>query len=450
MRKEDLLEGFGALDDDLLMRIENGSKTIMIWKAVKYGVMAACMMAIFGIVYMFGVNRPVPINNPISDPLQGSPIEETMDVESRERADLNELQSEKVEELNSGAVKESAIKDNEICFNLASIGEAKLKDAVKINVRYCAGDEVSGAALDDMSHELIGNVGVSWQVLDVCDELAGDWRFVRYYNLFEDNQTCSHVFLYGREDGTEKIKLSFCYLEESLRDYWVLCENPVLSKVDDTEVMIYSDALSQNIICQFQKNGTYCDVDYSGTGMEETQILNLLQKVMGLIANSGHRNEDESGSEVQTNLKDVPADGNGEYVEVNNDILEKDVSDFYGGSYLDTNGRFTIVLTIDTPENRTAICRELGRNVDKTAFVTGKYTLKYLTELQEKISNGMINKELSFVLSSAVRETSNCIVVCVTTDDEAELARLYGLDLVGGAIKVEYTDGVTEYVGTLE
>ena len=83
-------------------------------------------------------------------------------------------------------------------------------------------------------------------------------------------------------------------------------------------------------------------------------------------------------------------------------------------------------------------------------FVTGKYTLKYLTELQEKITNGMINKELSFVLSSAVRETANSIVVCVTTEDDTELAKLYGLDLLGGAIKVEYSDGVTEYIGVLE
>ncbi len=458
MRKEDLLESFGALDDDLLMRIENGSKTIMIWKAVKYGTMTACLMAILGMAYMFGVNRLIPRNDPISDPLQGKPIEEITTVASQEAKDLSERKGGKVEELNSGAVKEGAIKDGEICFNLASIGQAKLKESVKVNICYCAGDQISEVALDDMSHELMGNVGVSWQVLDVCDELAGDWSFVRYYKLFENSPwgqqesgPRSFVFLYGREDETEKIKLSFCYLEESLRDYWVLCENPVLSKVCDTEVMIYSDALSQNVICQFQKNGTYCDVEYSGTGMEETQVLNLLQKVMGLIANSGHRNEAESGSEVQTNLKDIPADGNGEYIEVNdNDILAKEISDFYGGSYLDTNGRFTIVLTEDTPENRAAICREFGRNEDKTAFVTGKYTLKYLTELQEKISNGMINKELSFVLSSAVRETSNGIVVCVTTDDEAELAKLYGLDLRGGAIKVEYSDGIAEYIGVLE
>ena len=167
--------------------------------------------------------------------------------------------------------------------------------------------------------------------------------------------------------------------------------------------------------------------------------MNLLQNVMGLIANSGHFKED------------IPADGKGEYVEGNNDdILAKEISDFYGGSYLDANGKFTIVLTEDTPENRTAICKEFGRSEDKTAFVMGKYTLKYLTELQEKISNGMINKELSFVLSSAVRETSNCINVSVTTEDESELAKLYGLDLLGGAIKVQYSDGVTEYIGVLE
>ena len=170
MRKEDLLEGFGALDDDLLMRIENGSKTIMIWKAVKYGVMAACLMAILGTAYMFGINRPTPINNPISDPLQGSPIEGIEAPEKQEGADSNGQPGGKVEDLNSGAVKEGAISD--------------------------------------------------------------------------------------------------------------------------------------------------------------------------------HLNEVEGGSEVQNNLEDVPADGKGEYVEVNNDILEKDVSDFYGGSYLDTNGRFTIVLTI--------------------------------------------------------------------------------------------------------
>lgn len=145
-------------------------------------------------------------------------------------------------------------------------------------------------------------------------------------------------------------------------------------------------------------------------------------------------------------LEDVPADNKGEYnEEVNSSDLTKDTSEFFGGSYTDANGKFVIVLTEDTPANRTAICNELGRIESNTSFVKGTYTLAYLTELQEKITNAMVNKELPFVTMSGVYETSNNIIVRVTTNDEAELAKLYAFDTLGGAIKVEFSTGaVTE------
>lgn len=140
--------------------------------------------------------------------------------------------------------------------------------------------------------------------------------------------------------------------------------------------------------------------------------------------------------------EDVPADANGEYnEEITSGELTQNTSDFFGGSYTDANGRFVIVLTEDTPENRAAICKELGRSESNTTFVTGNYTLSYLTELQEKITNAMINNEIPFVVSSGVYEMSNCIIIRVTTNDEAELAKVYALDTVGGAIKVEYSSG---------
>ena len=50
--------------------------------------------------------------------------------------------------------------------------------------------------------------------------------------------------------------------------------------------------------------------------------------------------------------------------------------------------------------------------------------MAYLTELQTKISNAMVNKELPFVVSSALRETTNNIVIGATTTNEAELEKL--------------------------
>lgn len=310
MRKEELLEAFGGLDDDLLMRSENGSKKVLIGRAVKYGTMAACLMVCLGMAYMFGVNQPVPIDDPMNDPLQGSPIEETMVAGSREGTDSNDP-------LQGSTIEKSLIAESQEGAKEILVAESQ-----------------NGA---NASHE------------EALPSIEGE---------------------------------------------------------------------------TYQAGGKAEDLS------------------------SGAKKESASESEVQASVEDVPADGKGEYVEVNNnDIMAKEVSDFYGGSYLDANGRFTIVLTEDTPENRTAVCGEFGRSMDKTAFVTGKYTLKYLTELQEKISNGMINKELSFVVSSAVSETSNCMVVCVTTDDEAELAKLYGLDQMGGAIKVEHFDGSVKDLG---
>ena len=152
---------------------------------------------------------------------------------------------------------------------------------------------------------------------------------------------------------------------------------------------------------------------------------------------------DNIATEVpETTVQDVPADSKGEYNEaVNSSDLTKNTSEFFGGSYTDENGKFVIVLTEDTPANRTDICKELGRSENNTTFVKGTYTLAYLTELQEKISNAMVNKELPFVVSSSLCETTNNIVIGATTTNETELAKLYALDTIGGAIKVEFSTG---------
>ena len=165
-----------------------------------------------------------------------------------------------------------------------------------------------------------------------------------------------------------------------------------------------------------------------------------------------HENKLEAGKEevgngqvvnpVQ-NVEDVPADKDGDYNEnISSNDLKQGTTAFFGGSYTDTNGKFVVVLTVDTAENRTTICEELGVNESTTIFEVGTYTLEYLTELQNKISSAMTNKELPFVTSSAVDEIDNRIKVSVTTDNEADLAKVLALDTIGGAIVIEHSTGV--------
>ena len=152
--------------------------------------------------------------------------------------------------------------------------------------------------------------------------------------------------------------------------------------------------------------------------------------------------EDDVSSNSDRSDHDVPADVNGSYYDaIRSDSLEGSISDIYGGSYTDANGKFTVVLLQDTPASRDAICNELGISENDTVFVEGKYTLKYLTELQDKISTAMQKKELPFVTSSCVDEISNCIKISVTTGDETQLKKIHQFDDIGGAIKVDYVSG---------
>ena len=124
---------------------------------------------------------------------------------------------------------------------------------------------------------------------------------------------------------------------------------------------------------------------------------------------------------------------------VDTDSLTKNVSEIFGGAYIDGDGSYVVVITEDTRENRELIGKELGIDAEETVFKKGEYTLAYLTALQEKISAAMINGEIPFVVTSAVKEASNRIEVGVTTSDEAELNKVRLLDTAGGAIIFNYT-----------
>lgn len=117
---------------------------------------------------------------------------------------------------------------------------------------------------------------------------------------------------------------------------------------------------------------------------------------------------------------------------------------FYGGKYIDQSGNTVILLTTDTAANRTQICQDFGLSEQKVIFKKADYSLSYLREIQDKISEAMRGKALSFVVESALMEDKNRIRVVVTTKDEKQLAKLQSLDSKGGAIKIVHATGGLE------
>ena len=177
-------------------------------------------------------------------------------------------------------------------------------------------------------------------------------------------------------------------------------------------------------------NNTSSPENIMYVGFPDTQNKELSQEVIHL-PNQPYR-EGEIFADPPADISGTPlADA------VNPYNLSSEAAAIFGGSYLDENGNFNVVLTKDTPENRALICHELGRNETTVTFKSGKYTLLYLTELQSKISSGMANNELKGVVSSAVMETDNNIRVSVQLDNEETIEKLHALDTTGNAIDIK-------------
>lgn len=145
-------------------------------------------------------------------------------------------------------------------------------------------------------------------------------------------------------------------------------------------------------------------------------------------------NGQDSGQNVQK-PEELPAEGI--YADGNSAARAPETAAVFGGCYLDDHGAFVVVLTVDTPETRRAVCQALGVAEVSAVFVPGDYSLAYLTQVQERIGSAMQRGDLPFVTASGVYEPLNRIKVNVTTEKQEDLEKLRALDPLGGALVIE-------------
>lgn len=76
--------------------------------------------------------------------------------------------------------------------------------------------------------------------------------------------------------------------------------------------------------------------------------------------------------------------------------------------------------------------------VDESTYHEARTYSAEIMDLQERISQAMVDRELPFVISSAIRENPDRIVVTVTTQDEALLAELRAYDTTGKLLEIQF------------
>lgn len=78
--------------------------------------------------------------------------------------------------------------------------------------------------------------------------------------------------------------------------------------------------------------------------------------------------------------------------------------------------------------------------VDEDTYHEAREYSAELSDLQIRISEAMRTKELPFVIESAIYENPDRLHVVVTTKDEELLARLKAFDTTGGLLEIEYSE----------
>lgn len=231
-----------------------------------------------------------------------------------------------------------------------------------------------------------------------------------------------YVFEYSKNSDDEignKIKVAFSKLEEPIRDYGIAEDNKK-STINGVEMIIYHSQEYKIYMAEFKYKDIYFDIETND--ITKSELVELLESIV------------EEAKKITTKVEDKEV----ENIEQPKEILNSE--EFYAGKYVDNTGKNVVLLCEDTPKNRADICRELGITENNTIFQKAKYSYQYLTELQEKISKKMQNKEFTFVTTSSLMEDTNNIKVIVTTKDEKELKKLKDLDTIGGAIEIIYNE----------
>ena len=436
MNTEDLFESFGALDDDLLKRSEHrGKKMKKRRKAselLKYGSIAACLVVILGISILFIDNEspnPTPVvpeisiiadnNDDISD-------EETdLQVKSERYVNVSMLlaSNESIETLAHKIALVEIENYSAHYYKVASVESDILQESI--------GHDVPGT---QMWYKVSGHEDMQYLIFNDNNEYSL-WKFESFQ---EESYPYSDVLqiiynIHSAED-IDKVIVAPANMDNSDKGQAIQEEIGTNVVTDDKAIETIYNVLV-GLIC-------YGGNNWDMIGLEEDTPSSMQNQVRAgrflTMATS-------QGMEVDT-LK---------YTGISGMFYE------YGGiaySALTMEEKTAVekILNIELPYETDNSVAEQNKQtesnepeasraaqdipVDEETYQEAREYSAELTDLQNRISQAMMNKELPFVTSSAIYENPDRIHVRVNTTDKDLIAKLQAFDTTGKLLEIEYSE----------
>lgn len=429
MNKEDLFEGFGALDDDLLKRSEPGGKIMKKGKTtngiLKYGSIAACLAVALGAGILFADNitpnpDAVPKSSVVGERNDHASAEQGNMQEKPERyvnismlVNSNATMEEMILEFRSVEIEEHSARYSKV----ASVGSDVLKKSI--------GGEVEGTG---NWYRVSGHEDMLYLISSNNDEYSL-WKFDSFQQESYPYSDVMQIIcnIHSAEDITkiivspanmdnsdegraiqEEIGTNVVADFNSIETIYNILSGLTCYGGDNWEMIGLGDDTPSSMLNQVKAGRYLTIVTSQGIEINTLKYTGISGKFYeyGGIAYSALTTEEKAAVEKILNIE-----------------LQNEADDPATGQNKESEGKETQ----DSP-------------VDEEAYQEAREYSVELTDLQNRINQAMMNHELPFVTSSAIYENPDRIHVCVNTTNEDLIAKLQAFDPTGKLLEIEYSE----------
>lgn len=419
MKKEDLFESFSALEDDLLERsekrgiaIKRGNKEKRtVHKILRLGSFAACLAVAIGVgvYFMDGIKTPGSLDK--ENKLQDEYVYVTTLLASAHDVEQQAL-----------ALCHVNIQDYDAVYQkVRSVESGRLEGSI--------GSEVAGM---ENWHKISGHEDMQY-LISYNESEYSLWKFDSFWNGHSrDGQD---------ENQTNDPQESYPY-----RDVMEIIYN-IRSAKDIAEIIVAPPTMDSSA------KGKEIQDEIGINTITNTESIKILYTILsGLTCYGGNHWEMIGlGQDTPSAMQDYTWAGRYLTI-VTSQGMEIDTLKYTGinGMFYEYGG---IAYNVLTGEEKSIVEKILNIKPDKSAdnpssdipvdedtYHEAREYSAELTDLQNRISEAMINKELPFVIESAIYENPDRLHVIVTTKDEELLARLKAFDTTGRLLEIEYSE----------
>lgn len=435
MNKEDLFEGFGAIDDDLLKRSEHEGKRNNFNGLLKYGSIVACLVVILGVGMLLKDNKIPNLNAN----RESNDVAESIDNIS-DKQDSQQEESERYVDVSVLLASNEGVEEQALVIGRVEIGEYSALYYKVASVNSEILKESTGSEVERTNNwfKLSGHEDMQYLISSDNNEYSL-WKFESFQ---EENYPYSDVLqtIYNIHSAEDIAKIIVAPANMDNTDEGQAIQDEIGTSIvaDDKAIEIIYDVL-YGLTCYGGNNwdiiglgddtpssmlnqvraGRYLTM-VTSQGMEidtlkYTGISGMFYEYGGIAYNVLTREEKAAVEEI-LNIESVDETGNS-VTEQN-----KTQNEISGNNDPEASGT-----TQDIP-------------VEEETYKEAKAYSAELTDLQNRISEAMMDKELPFVTSSAIYENPDRIHVTVNTTDEDLISKLQAFDTTGKLLEIEYSE----------